>query len=146
MAFATQNVDTPELSVMSQVMDRRFVPCKGAVNVFAGTIVVLDANGFGTKASVATGLIVMGIAQKQVDNSTGADGDKNLIYKPSTVRLSNLASDPIVQSDLGKVCYIADDQTVAKTSGTGTRSVAGRVLAVDSVGVFVAVGFTSVFG
>ena len=50
-------------------------------------------------------------------------------------------TDLIAQADAGSDCYIVDDQTVAKTSGTNTRSRAGIVLAVDADGgVWVQVG------
>jgi len=38
---------------------------------------------------------------------------------------------------LGKTCYIVDDETVAKTNGTNTRSAAGTVVGVESDGVWV---------
>ena len=43
----------------------------------------------------------------------------------------------MTQADLGKSCYIVDDQTVAKTSGGATRSLAGKVVGVDVDGVWV---------
>ena len=43
----------------------------------------------------------------------------------------------VVQADLGKTCYIVDDETVAKTDGTATRSAAGKVVGLDSDGVWV---------
>ncbi len=47
------------------------------------------------------------------------------------------AADEITKADIGKDCYIVDDQSVAKTDGTGTRSVAGKVFDVNSHGVWV---------
>ena len=44
------------------------------------------------------------------------------------------------QADVGADCYIVDDQTVAKTNGTNTRSVAGKIIAVDADGVWVKLG------
>jgi hypothetical protein len=38
---------------------------------------------------------------------------------------------------IGNDCYIVDDQTVAKTNGTATRSIAGKIRAVDAQGVWV---------
>jgi hypothetical protein len=54
---------------------------------------------------------------------------------------NSTAGDLIAQADVGTDCYIVDDQTVAKTSGTNTRSVAGKVQEVDAaLGVRVKVG------
>ena len=39
--------------------------------------------------------------------------------------------------DIGKDCFIVDDQTVAKTNGANTRSRAGKVFDVDADGVWV---------
>ena len=50
------------------------------------------------------------------------------------------AGDLIAQADVGADCYIVDDQTVAKTNGTNTRSVAGKIIAVDADGVWVKIG------
>jgi hypothetical protein len=46
-------------------------------------------------------------------------------------------TDEITTADIGSNCYIVDDQTVAKTDGTGTRSIAGEVFDVDAQGVWV---------
>ena len=52
--------------------------------------------------------------------------------------LANSAgADEITAADIGKVCYIVDNQTVAKTDGTATRSPAGIVDDVDDAGVWV---------
>ena len=50
------------------------------------------------------------------------------------------AADAIVRADVGADCYIVDDQTVAKTNGSNTRSVAGKIIAVDADGVWVKIG------
>lgn len=50
---------------------------------------------------------------------------------------NSAAADAIAQADVGNLCYVVDDQTVAKTDGTGTRSVAGRIMEVETGGVWV---------
>ncbi len=55
-------------------------------------------------------------------------------------RFDNSGTDAIVDADFGELCYIQDSKTVAKTSGTNTRSVAGRIWAVTSAGVLVEMG------
>ena len=47
------------------------------------------------------------------------------------------AGDLIALANLGADCYIVDDQTVALTNGTNTRSVAGKIRDVDAGGVWV---------
>jgi hypothetical protein len=41
------------------------------------------------------------------------------------------SADAIANDDAGKVCYIVDDATVALTSGSATRSIAGTIYKVD---------------
>ena len=50
------------------------------------------------------------------------------------------AGDAITRAEIGDDCYIVDDQTVAKTDGTDTRSLADKVDDVDANGVWVKVG------
>jgi hypothetical protein len=45
----------------------------------------------------------------------------------------NSVANAIAASDVGKLCYAEDDQTVTITSATGANSVVGRIWAVDSV-------------
>lgn len=109
-----------------------------AVKVFAGALVARNASGYLTKGATATTLIGVGRAEEQVDNSGGSAGDKLLRVRPGIFRYGNSAStDAITIAEIGKPCYIVDDETVAKTDGTGTRSIAGFVADVDANGVWV---------
>lgn len=108
------------------------------VKIYAGALVALNATGFATPGAVSTTLKAVGRAQEQVDNSGGANGDVTVKVRRGLFRYANsAAADEIVAADIGNDCYIVDDQTVAKTSGTGTRSIAGKVRAVDAQGVWV---------
>jgi hypothetical protein len=48
----------------------------------------------------------------------------------------------IALADVGKDCYVVDDASVHLTDGSGTRSLAGRIIGVDSMGVQVLLGLT----
>jgi hypothetical protein len=50
---------------------------------------------------------------------------------------NSAAGDLITRADIGKSAYVVDDQTVAKTSGSATRSIAGIIRDVDAQGVWV---------
>lgn len=109
-----------------------------AVKVYAGTIAAINAAGYVTKGITATTLKAVGIFSKGVDNSAGAAGDKRADIDKGCFRLDNsAAADLITLAEVGSNCYIVDDQTVAKTDGTGTRSVAGKIVDVDADGVWV---------
>lgn len=113
-------------------------PMKGATTIHQGGLVVMDA-GLAVPGKTALNLVVVGIAQETVVNA-GADGAKTVPSERGTFKFANLAADPVVPGDIGKDCYIVDDQTVAKTSGTNTRSIAGKIIEVEADGVFVRVG------
>lgn len=113
-------------------------PVKGATKIFAGSMVAIDATNVARPAYAAAGLRVIGRAEHQVDNSSGLDGDKLVRTGVGVYRFANSAStDLIALKDIGASCYAADDQTVAKTDGGGTRSIAGTVFDVDAQGVWV---------
>ncbi|MFC0686406.1 hypothetical protein [Novosphingobium clariflavum] len=108
---------------------------------FAGGLACLNAAGFSTPGAVATTLVADGIYKSTVDNTGGADGDQRVEIEKGTFPFANSTStDAITRAEIGDPCYIVDDQTVAKTNGTNTRSAAGTVVDVDAAGVWVKVG------
>jgi len=113
-------------------------PVAAAQLIYAGAIVMRNAAGFLVAAVTATGLTGVGRAEELVDNSDGGDGDAVLRVRPGIFAYANSAAgDLITAADIGKACFAVDDQTVAKTDGTGTRSKAGVVARVDADGVWV---------
>ncbi len=113
-------------------------PVAASQLIFAGALVARNSAGYLVKGSTATGLTGVGRAEERVDNSAGAAGADTLRYRAGTHLFANSAStDLITIADIGKVCWIVDDQTVAKTSATNTRSKAGIVEDVDATGVWV---------
>lgn len=112
-------------------------PVAAAVKIYAGALVALNATGYATPGAVATTLKAIGRAEEQVDNSLGADGDVTVKVRRGLFRFANSGTDPIAVTDIGNDCYIEDDQTVAKTDGVGTLSIAGKIRDVDALGVWV---------
>lgn len=109
-----------------------------ASKIFEGSIVALNASGYATKGATSTTLRAAGVAETTVDNAAGNAGDKSIDVKRGTFKFANSsAGDQITLADYGKACYIVDDQTVAKTDGSASRSVAGTVRGVDTDGVWV---------
>lgn len=116
-------------------------PVATNVKIFSGSIVMLNATGYATKGAAATGQICVGRAEDQADNTGGADGAKAITVMSGVYKFANSAAgDAITIAEIGDNCYIVDDQTVAKTDGTGARSVAGRIVGVDTDGVWVRMG------
>lgn len=115
-------------------------PVKGATTLYAGALVCLDANGFAVPGATATGLTAIGRAEEQAIN-TGADGAVRARVRHGTFRWSNSAGgDEVTLAHVGQACWVVDDQTVARTSGSATRSKAGIVADVDELGVWVDMG------
>jgi len=109
-----------------------------AVIIYAGALVARDGSGNAVPGKAAAGLLGAGRATATVDNAGGAAGDKTVEIDKGIFRFANSAAgDLVTRADIGKDCYIADDQTVAKTNGSGARSVAGQVFDVDARGVWV---------
>lgn len=119
--------------------DEFVYPVAATTKIYAGAIVMLNASGDATKGATATGQVCVGRADEQVDN-TGAAGAKTIKVRKGVFRWANSAAgDAITKAEIGDTCYIVDDQTVAKTDGTGTRSAAGTIVDVDADGVWVLV-------
>lgn len=111
---------------------------KAATKIFAGSIVCLDINGQALPAATSTTLKAVGVAQELADNTAGAANAIRVKARRGCFRFANSsAGDLIALADVGSDCYLVDDQTVAKTNGTSTRSVAGKVRDVDATGVWV---------
>jgi len=114
------------------------VPVAANVKIYAGALVAASSTGLATPGAVATTLTYLGRAEEQVDNTGGAASAKSvLIRRGKAFKFKNYATDPVVQADMGKVCYIFDDEQVAHTDGTGARSAAGKVVGVETDGVWV---------
>lgn len=133
MAALTTYRNTPEKR--GDVLD---LPVKAATTVHQGSLVVVDA-GYAAPGRTASGLVAAGRAEESA--TAVAAGDAVLRVRRGIFRFGNSAAgDAIAQAHVGADCFVVDDQTVARTNGSSTRSRAGVVTAVDDDGVWVQVG------
>jgi hypothetical protein len=133
MPAATANRPTPQRDG-----NRLSRPVAANVRCFAGTIACVDANGRFTPGATATTLRARGVFIAEANNTGGAAGAISAEAERGTFRFDNSAAgDAIAAADIGTTCFIVDDQTVAKTNGSSTRSAAGIVIDVDAQGVWV---------
>lgn len=120
--------------------DAEFVahPVNTGATIFAGTMfTLLTANG----NAVAAGTAAAGAAVAVAEDTVTGDGINSVTGRRGCFQFANSAAgDLIARADIGATCFIADDQTVAKTDATGTREAAGKVIDVDAGGVWVEVG------
>lgn len=114
----------------------REIGVKANVKIWAGALVVLDA-GTAAPGRAATGLVALGRAEATIDNTGGAVNAVRAKVRRGIYAFKNEATDPVTAADIGATCFIVDDETVAKTNGTNTRSAAGRVFALEGDQVFV---------
>ncbi len=120
------------------------LPEAASANIYAGTIAVTNSSGFAKDAgsSAASTDVVWGLYNGQYDSQEHvaapmAGGTTNGLHivgvDTGTFLLNNATGpDAIAQSNVGSVCYIYDNVTVALTNSTGSRAVAGTVFAVAS--------------
>lgn len=109
-----------------------------ASKCLAGTIAVLNAAGNAEMGTTATAKVAVGVFDDTVDNTGGSAGGVQVPVRRGCFQFANSTStDALANTDIGATCYIVDNQTVAKTDGSTTRSKAGVVRSVDSGGVWV---------
>lgn len=118
--------------------DVRSVPLPANGKVWQGSIVALTAAGYAASATATAANVTIGRADETVDNTGGANGAKRIKVRRGVFRFANSAAgDLITLTEVGKDCYVVDDQTVAKTNNAGARPLAGKVFDVDAQGVWV---------
>ena len=116
------------------------IPMGASTTIYRGTIVSLDQSGYGFPGTASLVRTPIGVATEQKVNS-GAAGAKTIRIQKGCFGFVNSAGDDLVTfADVGRPCYVVDDQTVARTSANGARPFAGRVARIENSLVFVEVG------
>lgn len=132
------------------VPSRGTFPIAANTKILKGTIVGLDSSGrIVPGGTIASGcLYAIGKASATVNNLTGSDlggaagaADVEVEYGVFGWE-SATGGDEITADDVGKVCFVLDNQTVALTNQTDTLGEAGYVSEVRSGKVFVEMGIT----
>jgi len=104
----------------------------------AGHMGAKNAAGYAVPASDTAGLIVLGRVENTVDNSGGADGDERVrILRKNVFLLKNSGTAPLTIADIGGNAYVEDSETVTTAAGALNGIVAGKILDVESEGVWV---------
>lgn len=116
--------------------DRLSLPVLANAVIFKGALVVLDGTAC-TNGRTATGLMALGVAENSASNPDGDPDVRVDIRRDGLFHFKNDDADPITLADLGNECFITDDETVSKTDGTSTRSVAGIIRDVADGGVWI---------
>lgn len=140
MTALADDRDTPELASPSG-MEHAY-QAADSTQFYKGGIVCIDStDGKLKKGATSTTLVAVGRCEERV--LTGASNTRKVRARSGIFRFNNSAAgDLIAADDIGKDCFIVDDNTVALTNGTSTRSRAGEIYDVDPNGqVWVAITF-----
>lgn len=110
------------------------LPVAAATKIYAGSMVSVNAAGYAVPSSDTAGHVFFGRAAEQVDNSAGANGDKEIEVERGVFKWNNSG---LTQAEVGDTVHVSDDNTVT-TAGTAVNDVAvGRLEEVESDGVWV---------
>jgi hypothetical protein len=115
---------------------RRF-PVAASTVCWEGGMVALSGVGAAAVAGPATlaaGLKIVGVADGTADNRLGVAGALSVDATLGVFLMNNDATDPVTIADIGNAVYASDDNTVSKTSASGTKSQAGTLFNIDPAG------------
>ena len=121
---------------------RRPMGVLASTHIYAGALVALTLAGYLVPASADPTLYVVGIAEEEANDTSGVSGTLSLVPRRGVYPLTNSGStDAITAADVGRPCYVVDDDTVARTNPLGLRPHAGTVVGLDAAGkVLVEIG------
>jgi hypothetical protein len=145
MAALTASKKIPQFGAGNTMVLGLSLPMKASTRIFSGALVGIDSSGNAMPAGLLAGgtVRVLGVADAEVDNTSGAAAAKSVPVRRGAFSFKNSsAGDAITKADVGAPVYVVDDQTVAKTNGTSTRALAGICIGLDDNGsdVIVEVG------
>ncbi len=127
---------TQDRHTHSQQCSPLSVPIAANAVFYAGAMVVLNPQGFAVPGMTAKDVVYVGRAEEALSNVGGANGARRIeVRRLLAFKWVNDGS--ITQAHLMKSAFIVDDQTVAATDGAATRSIAGRIVGIDTDGVWV---------
>lgn len=134
-------------ALVEGIQPRRYglgAPTKYSLDIAAntvipcGSLVCKDATGNCVNGTATAALVTVGVATATVDNTGGAAAAKQVPVEGGVFGFQNSTStDAITKADLFNDCYVVDNQTVAKTSNTNARPVAGKIVHLEDGLVYV---------
>ncbi len=101
---------------------------------------MMTVGGFAVPASDDVPGAVVGVCRYGGDNAGGGDGAKTIrVARGAIVDFRTEGPEAITQDDVGRPCYVLDDNTVVREAGTVNRNLAGEVMRLEGGKVFVLV-------
>jgi hypothetical protein len=95
-------------------------PVAAGAKIYAGSMVCLNNSGYAVPAANAANYRFIGVAVRQVDNSSGANGDQTVeVFREGVFEFQATS---IAQANVGADMYVVDDQTFDETDpGNGVK-------------------------
>ena len=121
MAALTANRNTE-----SKLGDLMIYPVEAGEHIYKGAIVSIDDDGYLMPGADTASHRCVGVADEEVDNTGGADGDLNC--RVVSGRKFRFAATSITQAMLGDAMFIVDDQTFDDAAGATNDVPCGRLV------------------
>jgi hypothetical protein len=100
-------------------------PVAATTKIPGGVLTARNTSGYAVNASDAASLTFAGISKNQADNTSGAAAALNVkTHRKGVFRLGKTGT--ITAADIGKDCYVSDNQTIALT-GTSHALKCGKL-------------------
>jgi hypothetical protein len=118
---------TQDKNIPAKHFDRKVkVPVAASTTIYRGSMVCMDADGYGIPATDTAGLSdVVGRSNEFADNSAGADGDIEIEVDKGVFGYA--AGTGITQADVGRAVVVEDDETVQDVA-SGTNDIPAGTL------------------
>ena len=108
-----------------------------STTIYKGGGVAVNATGYAIPAADTAGIKTVGVAEEQVDNSSGSNGDLSVLcYVEGTFAFGGGGTAP-TQADIGRTVVWEDDNLVTTAAAATNDIVAGKLLSIEGSDYFV---------
>ena len=128
MSKLSENRNTPELHIGAA---KYHYERTADGEIFTGSLVGQNSAGNAVAAADTANLVILGRAENSAES-----GEKVVAKKGCFLFENGEGGEALTVADIGKDCYIVDDQTVGKIGGTN-KIKAGKIIDVTADGVAV---------
>jgi len=101
-------------------------PVAASQTIYAGALVCVNANGYALPGADTANLIFQGIALEQKDNSSGSNGDLDVVLQRRGL-IKVILDTAISQANVGDNVFLVDDQTVDLTANVDNNIFCGII-------------------
>lgn len=124
MTTLARDRKTDQLGTPDIVMPQMSAWAMAVALIYAGSLVGVNAAGNLIRGSADPTLTIVGVAEKQLDNTGGSAGDLTMPVNHG-VFYFNVSGTAPTAADVGKLMFVVDDNTVSLDDAGGQRPPAG---------------------